>query len=188
MRTVIAMIVTCTFHVSILTIPILKVQPNRLEYKIEGAGISINLPNDNWSLANKPEAKGTINYIFKRNAIVDSHGFKIVPAIMVQYSTVQYKGNATQYMLDNIGEFAKKGLDIQKVFNSDDEGYPLTYKNASLIKGFYNQNGIIHTIYLIYIINKKGFVVQVNMDMTNDISVKCNSEFLAAMRSIKEIK
>jgi hypothetical protein len=157
-------------------------------YQIPEANMSLQLPNDEWKLAQRSNA-GQVSYIFKRNPITDDQGNAIIPAIMVFVEDAKkYEKDVTLYSITKRLPFRSKGLKIDTTLIQSNKNYPLTYKNAYFMKASYTENGLAHILYMIHIINNDDKGIQIYLDMTTAITDKYEQEFWTTIRSIKEIK
>jgi hypothetical protein len=157
----------------------------KTEYEIKEAGIFLRLPNDSWHLTPTPPGN-PIQYIFKRDVIMDSKGQSIIPAIMVWYtSATNYDNDLTLLIKERLGSMPM--LVTEKVLRPTDKGYPLPFKNAAFYKTSYVERGEAHVLYIIYYINKKGLAFQIGLDMTKDINARYDAEFWETIRSLKDL-
>lgn len=164
---------------------ILGIDTVQIEYRFSKANLFLQLPNDEWHLAVN-EAPN--HYIFKRNAVTDSQGRNIIPAIMVYIDDAAFfKQNVAAYTDSLLKPFFSNGIKIVKTLKYGDQDYPLSYKNALFLIAEYTQNNVPHILYLIHIINHEDTGIGIYLDMTKDISEKYEPEFWTTIRSIKEL-
>jgi antitoxin component YwqK of YwqJK toxin-antitoxin module len=162
----------------------------KIDYEIKEAKIFLQLPNDNWSLADQ-SGKELVQYIFKREEIVNSSGKAIVPAIMLYIEDAKsYDGNLVTYSLQKRLAFAKKDIKINnKILIPSDKEFPFpSVKNAMLITASYSDKGLDHIFYMVYIITENNKGIQLYMDMTKDIAGEYEKEFWTTLQSIKALK
>lgn len=160
----------------------------KTEYLIPEANMFLRLPNSNWSLSDKTGGD-LVQYIFKRESIVDSKGREIIPAIMVYVDDASmYKNDVTLFSIWKQKPIMERGVKVDKILTKNDKDYPLTYKNSFMYKCHYTENNMEHILYMIHIINSENKGIQIYMDMTKDIAVDYESEFLNSINSIKEQK
>jgi len=160
----------------------------KTEYLIPEAKLFLKLPNSNWSLTDKTDGDLT-QYIFKREAISDSKGREIIPAIMIYIDDAsKYKQDVTLFAVWKQKPFIEKGIKIDKILTQNDKDYPLTYKNSYFYKCHYSDKDFDHILYMIYIINADNKGIQIYMDMTKDIAIDYEQELLNTVNSIKEEK
>ena len=162
----------------------------KIDYEIKEAKMFLKLPNDEWSLADKSD-KGLIQYIFKRNEIIDPNGRAIVPAIMLYIEDAKdFKQDLVVYSFQKRSAFAKKGIKINnKILIPTDKEFPFpSFKNSMLITASYSDKGLDHIFYMVYIITKDDKGIQLYMDMTKDIADKYEQEFWTTLQSIKQLK
>jgi hypothetical protein len=149
---------------------------------ITSAKLTINLPNDKWSLNNKTDQNGTQVYIFKREPIIDSIGRQIIPNIAVIVEDIDPNLDVVTY---SAFKRSKTPFNVLKVFIHGD-GY-IDFKNAIGYKGTYTDRIGDHTIYMVYLINnKKG--IQMIFDVLTCIFKETDPEFLSTLKSIKKNK
>jgi hypothetical protein len=158
----------------------------KIDYEIKEAKMFLQLPNDEWSLADKSD-KGLMQYIFKRNEIVDSSGRAIVPAIMLYIEDVKDQDLVTYSMQKRLG-FSKNAIKVEKILTPSNKDFPLPYKNAMVMMTSYTDMGLDHILYMVYIITKENKGLQLYMDMTKGIAGEYEKEFWTALQSIKELK
>ncbi len=162
----------------------------KIEYEIKEAKMILQLPNDSWYLADHSDT-GLIQYIFKRDEIVDSLGREIVPAIMLYIEDAKdYKQDLITYSLQKRLAFSKANKDIKiekNILTPSDKEFPLPYKNAMIIMANYTDKGVDHVFYMVYIITNDDKGIQLYMDMTKDIAGKYEEEFWTTLKSIKEL-
>ena len=162
----------------------------RIDYDIPEAGMSIKLPNDNWSLANHTN-KILVQYTFKRAEIKDSNGEPIIPAIMIYVEDASsFKQDIVSYSIQKRLQFNKVNLKItNKILIPTNEEFPFSaFPNAMMMTATYSQAGKEHIFYMIYIINNENKGIQIYMDMTKDIAEQYEQEFINVLKSIKEIR
>ena len=149
----------------------------------------IRMPNDEWCLSKHSEDK-IISYTFLRSPIKDSSGRAISPAILIYIDDAKiFDKNVTKFSITKRGNFVNVGLKLDKISSPSDKGYPIAYKNSLFMKTSYtDKNNMEHILYTAYIINNDDKGIQIYMDMTKDISKTCETEFMQAFKSIKEIK
>jgi len=153
------------------------------DFDLKEAKMSIRMSNSEWALAKKGEG----NYVFKRNAITDNEGRKIVPAIMIYIEDAsEYNQDVTNYSLAKRLQFQGKGITVDKILIHENKDYPISYKNSYLTMCSYTDNGLDHILYMIHIINKDNKGIQIYMDMTKSVEDKYSKEFWTTMKSIKE--
>jgi len=160
----------------------------KMEFDIDEAKLHIMMPNDNWFLASK-STDGTVKYVFKRSPIVDSKGIDIIPAMMLFIDDARsYKNDISTFSIQKRQAFNGKGIKIEKTLTYLDKDFPATFKNSMVLKGSYDDNGMEHILYMVFMINKLGQGIQLYMDMTSDIAPRYENEFLATMRTLRELK
>ena len=162
----------------------------KIDYEIEEANMSLQLPNNEWFLANYSD-KGFTQYTFKRNEITDLHGRIIVPAIMLYIEdAVNYEQDIIVYSLQKRLALSKMNIQLtDKILIPDEKEFPFSsFENAILLTGTYSDNGFDHIIYMLYIINEEDKGIQLYMDMTKDIADKYEKEFWTTLQSIKKLK
>ena len=146
--------------------------------------ILIQLPNSEWNTVVK---KSPSIYIFKRNAIIDSAGRSIVPAIMVYFEDpTGIDKDVVIFTSKKMQPFLDRGVKVPKILNWENKDYPLIPKNALFMRGEYTSNGLNHIIFMIYIIDKHEKAFQIYMDMTTELTAKYESEFWSTIHSINE--
>lgn len=167
------------------------IDTSKTEYNITEAGLYIKLPNAHWHRT--PSPKGNpIQYMFKRDEIIDSKGMAIVPAISVWFDVVnkaKYHGDLDIYKEQKITAVMNAGVDIRKTIPAwaKKEGYPLNFKKGIFHQGVYSRDGLEHIYYVMYFINKRNIGFTVSMDMTKDIAAKYESEFWITIRSLRDL-
>jgi len=160
----------------------------KTEYEFAAAHVYMQLPNDEWYLFNKGEAKKKNFYVFKRQPVKDPGGREIIPAIIVAITNAKnYQGNIDQFAKDRSGYYVKSGAKIDQQLIGGEKDCPLKYKNARLLKASYTQNGMGHIMYLVYALTDDGVGIQMGMDMTTNISAQYEKEFIKAIASIKQL-
>jgi len=162
----------------------------KIDYEIKEAKMFLQLPNDDWFLADNSNNKGLTQYIFKRNEIIDPDGRSIVPAIMLYIEDAKdYKQDLVVYSLQKRLAFSKTKIQINKILTPNDKEFPFSsFKNAMLTIASYSDNGFDHVFYMLHIINKDNKGIQLYMDMTKDIAGEYEKEFWTTLQSIKELK
>jgi len=160
----------------------------QIDFDIKEAKMSLKLPNNEWYLASKSN-EGLIQYIFKRNEILDSMGRSIIPAIMFYIDDVSaYNQNLEEYSNDKRMLFKYININVNKVLTPANKDYPLPYKNSKIFLTTYSDKGFNHIMYMIYIITNDNKGIQLYMDMTEDLAGEYEKEFWTTLRSIKELK
>lgn len=158
-------------------------------YEIPEAGMFLRLPNDEWSLSDH-SGKQLVQYIFKRNEIIDSKGLAIIPAIMIYIEDASYYNqDLVLYSMQKRLQFTGKNIKIgKKILIPDDKDFPFpSFKNAMVIPASYTDNGTEHILYMVYIITMDNKGIQLYMDMTADIAKDYEEEFWITLRSIKNM-
>ncbi len=149
---------------------------------ISEAKLTINLPNDKWTLNNKADENGMQAYIYKREPIIDSLNRSIIPNIAVVVEDIDPNLDVVTYSALKRNQTP---FDITKVFIHDD-GY-ISFKNAIGYKGLYSDDIGDHIVYMVYLINnKKG--VQVIFDSLSCLYKEVDPEFLLTLKSIKKTR
>jgi len=162
----------------------------KIDYEIEEANMSLQLPNNEWFLANYSD-KGFTQYTFKRNEITDLRGRIIIPAIMLYIEdAVNYEQDVIVYSLQKRLALSKMNIQMtNKILIPDEKEFPFSsFENAIFLTGTYSDNGFDHIIYMLYIINEEDKGIQLYMDMTKDIADKYEKEFWTTLQSIKKLK
>jgi antitoxin component YwqK of YwqJK toxin-antitoxin module len=160
----------------------------KLEYEIAEASMFMKLPNSDWDLVQKVEGAKAA-YIFKRAAVQDKDGMKIIPAIMVYAEDAkEYNQDVTVFSTLKRMQFKGRGIKVDKILGYDSKDYPLSYKNSLLTMCSYSTDGMDHILYMIHIINKNNKGIQVYMDITKSLPDEYEKEFWVTMRSLKEIR
>jgi len=162
----------------------------KTEYDFREANLFLQLPNDEWYLDSQSDT-GPINYIFKRNEIIDSSGTAIIPAIMLFIEDAkEYNHDVVLYSLQKRLPFLNNGIEINnKILIPTDAEFPFSsFKNAMIITASYSRNGLEHIFYMVYIINDDDKGIQIYMDMTKNIAEKYEAEFQTTLHSIKELR
>jgi antitoxin component YwqK of YwqJK toxin-antitoxin module len=162
----------------------------KIDYEIKEAKMFLQLPNDEWFLADNSNNKGLTQYIFKRNEIIDSNGRTIVPAIMLYIEDAKdYKQDLMVYSLQKRLAFSKMNIQINKILTPNDNDFPFSFfENAIFITASYSDKGFDHIFYMVHIINKEDKGIQLYMDMTKDIADEYEKEFWITLQSIKKAK
>ena len=162
----------------------------KIDYEIKEAKMFLQLPNDEWFLADNSNNKGLAQYIFKRNEIIDPNGRAIIPAIILYIEDAKdYKQDLVIYSLQKRLAFSKYNIQISKILIPKDKEFPFSsFKNAMLTIALYSDNGLDHVFYMLHIINKENKGIQLYMDMTKDIVDEYEKEFWRTLQSIKELK
>jgi hypothetical protein len=161
-------------------------QDTTREFIIKEADLIIKMPNSKWTLTDYKKGK-LAQYIFKRESIIDSQGGEIIPAIMVYVEDAKsYEQDVTVYAIMKQKPLMENGVKIDKILTQNDTDYPISYTNSYFYKCHYNDNGMDHILYMIFIINKDNQGIQLYMDMTQDIAGEYEKEFIEAIKSIKE--
>ena len=75
--------------------------PSELTQEIKEAGLKIDLPNDQWFLANKIDKTDLDVYMYKRKPIEDQEGRQIIPniAVFVEDVGTSNKASSTLFLL-----------------------------------------------------------------------------------------
>ncbi|HEX9511945.1 MAG TPA: hypothetical protein VF939_15750 [Puia sp.] len=161
--------------------------PSQKDWTIKAAKMFLQLPNDQWFLANRSDT-GFIQYVFKRNAIKDTQGHAIVPAIMLYVDdAAPYKGDIVAYSTNKRALFSGRNLETQKTLIPSNKDFPLAYKNSIEFIASYSSKGLEHILYMVYIITRENKGIQLYMDMTKEIAGKYGQEFLSTLHSIREL-
>ena len=152
-----------------------------LVQNIKEAKLKINLPNAEWFLADRIDKGNLVVYQYKRSPIEDDEQRKIIPNIAVIVEEIDKK---TDVMAYSLMKRLKTPFEVDEVFIHDSGR--IDFKNAIAYRGHYTDGeGMEHTIYIVHAIsNKKG--IQVIMDTTSNILDQVDSEFLSALKSIRE--
>ena len=161
----------------------------KIDYEIKEAKMFLQLPNNEWFLADNSTNKGLTQYIFKRNEIIDPNGRTIVPAIMLYIEDAKdFKQDLIVYSLQKRLAFSKMNIQINnKILIPTDKEFPFSsFKNAMLITASYSENGFDHIFYMIYIITEENKGIQLYMDMTKEIAEQYEKEFWTTLQSIKK--
>ena len=149
------------------------------------AGIQFSLPNKKWKLNVKDKNEDKLVYIYKREPITDSQQRKVVPNIAFIIEEVQ---DSTDIIIYSLNKRMNAPFEINQVFTHEGSNSKINLSYAIGYKGTYHDKSEIeHTVYVIHIINNnKG--VQVILDMTSEVFVKYEKEFLKTMKSLHTIK
>lgn len=161
----------------------------KIDYEIPEVKMFLQLPNEEWYLTHH-SGTDLVEYVFKRNAIQDSQGRAIVPAIMLYIEDARsFNQDLLVYSMQKRLQFSKKNIQINnKILIPTDKEFPFpTFKNSMLITASYADNGIEHVFYMSYIITKDNKGIQLYMDMTKDIAPKYEKEFWTTLNSIKNL-
>jgi antitoxin component YwqK of YwqJK toxin-antitoxin module len=161
----------------------------KIDYEIKEAKLFLQLPNDEWFLADYADNDLT-HYIFKRNEITAPNGQAIIPAIMLYIEDAKdYEQDLILYSLQKRLAFSNMNIKIDKILIPTEKEFPFSsFENAMIITASYSNNGVDHILYMTYIINKDNKGIQLYMDMTKDIADKYEEEFWTTLQSIKELK
>jgi hypothetical protein len=161
----------------------------KIDHEIKEAKMFLKLPNDEWFLAKHSDEELIIQYVFKRNEIIDPSGRSIVPAIMLYVENAkEFEQDVVLYSAQKRLAFLKIDIKVEKILIPSSQEFPISYKNAILMKTNYSNNGFEHVLYMVYIITKDNKGVQLYMDMTKDIAAEYEKEFLTTLQSIKELE
>lgn len=154
------------------------------DFIIKEGNLTIQMPNEEWSLSNKREEDPT-SYIFKRNSIVDNEGRAIIPAIMIFIEDAsKYEQDVIKYSLAKRLQFQGRGIKVDKVMIHENKDYPISFKNSVLTMCTYSDNGLDHILYMVHMITEDNQGIQVYMDMTKELADDYSDEFWTAMKSI----
>jgi hypothetical protein len=160
---------------------------------IKAANLIFQRPNSKWFLKYIKDTNEWTIYSYKREPIIDSEGRKIIPNIAFMVETipdtvnidvVTYSAYRIGYLgIINIGMFNWDTGRPNPEFKNNISFPKMQNKNAAGFKGIYKDYAGEHTVYVVYIINKKKGV-QVIMDMTSELFEKYEKEFAAGLWSI----
>jgi len=162
----------------------------KTEYQLDEAGLFIKLPNSYWSLADKRSGVKT-QYVFRREAVIDSVGRPITPSMMVYIEDAsQYKQDVTQFSIEKQTPIKEQGVETEEMLTQEnDANYPLSIKNSYIFKCHYYDGSsakLEHLLYMVYIITRENKGIQIYMDMTKSIAPEYEDEFISTIKSIRE--
>jgi hypothetical protein len=156
-------------------------QTRELTHELKEAKLLIDLPNENWFLANKQESNGRIVYFFKREAIEDAEGRKIIPNIGVVIEDVEKDMDAVRY---SALKRSAASFEVLEVFTH--ESGRLKFQNAVGYKGKYvDRYELDHSLYIIHAVNS-GKGIQLICDATASVMEKVEGEFKKTLMSIRK--
>jgi len=164
-------------------------QVDKYKFAITEGNLTLNMPNEKWQLSDS--LKGNlVQYIFKRDEIIDCDGQEIVPAIMIYIDDASaYKKDIVSFALNKQQPIMQNNVKIDSIQIKDENAaYPLSMNNSIFYKCHYTSSSITHILYMIFIINKKDIGIQIYMDMTKSIADEYEKEFISVIRSIIEQK
>jgi len=162
----------------------------KIDYDIKEAKMYLQLPNNEWFLADYSDNKELSRYIFKRNEITAPNGRVIIPAIMLYIEdATEYEQDVVLYSLQKRLAFSKMNIQINnKILIPSDKEFPFSsFTNAIMTTASYSDNGFDHIFYMAHIINEENKGIQLYMDMTKDIAEKYEKEFWVTLHSIKKL-
>jgi hypothetical protein len=151
-----------------------------LTQEIKEAGLKIDLPNDQWFLANKVEKKDLVVYIFKRKPIEDGEGHQIIPNLAV---LVEDAGDAKDFVEYSVTKRIQISFEVDSVFTP--QNGLIGFQNSIGYKFRYVEQDIEHTVLIVHAFHeKKG--IQIMCDATTDVFDKSGPEFIEALRSFRK--
>jgi hypothetical protein len=121
--------------------------------------------------------KGILMY--KHLPILDSLGYSIEPVLAVLYENINEKVDVIEY---SVSTLASKPYDIQRKLLG---GYPAYSqdKHSVVFKGYYEREGIKHTVLLGYILYKK-VGIEIIGDATSDVFNLVEKDFSIFLKSV----
>lgn len=169
----------------VLVLP-LSVQEAKMDKRIiiKEAGLTLTLPNSEWSLKKKVEDPAT-QYFFVRSKIQDDHGQSSTPNIYVVVEDASRYVDVNQFSKEKQKEFNKFNLEIKETLTRKDKDYPLGDMDAIFIKSTV-ELGTNQVLYMIHLINKEKKGVQIYLYMDENRYEEYGSELWTTIKSIRE--
>ena len=152
---------------------------------IKEAGLSLTLPNSEWSLKKKVEEGPMTQYFFMRSEIRDHHLQTSKPYILVVVADASKYLNINQYSQEMQKEFDKFNLEIKSTLTRKDKDYPLKDINAIFIESTV-ELGTNQVFYMIHMINKEKKGIQIYLSMDKNLYKEHGSELWTTIKSIRE--
>lgn len=153
---------------------------------IKEAGLSLILPNSEWSLEKKVEEGKMTQYFFMRSEIQNHLRQTSKPYILVIVSDASEYLNINQFSKEMQKEFDKFNLGIKRTLTRKDKDYPLKDINAIFIESTI-ELGTNQIFYMIHMINKEKKGIQIYLSMDENLYKEYGSELWTTIKSIREI-
>ena len=171
---------------SLLLFPRLSAQETRMDKRIiiKEAGLTLTLPNSEWSLKKKIEGPVT-QYFFMRSEIHDSHGRTSIPNIYVIVEDASKYMDINQFSKEKLKEFSKFNLKIKKTLTRKDKDYPLNDLNAIFIESTV-ELGTNQVLYMIHLVNNEKKGIRIYFYMDKNLYKEYGSELWKTIKSVKE--
>ncbi len=152
--------------------------------------LSFTLPSNKWHLAESKEdlenKKALLRY--EREALIDSNGVSVYPNIGVIFEEVPKKMNAVNYSINIRTQMGSRFGKIITATIHGDSTYPINLQNA-LVYVCQNKDSenIEHTVIWVHSVNKR-IGTKVIMDVTSNLYGSIREEFIAFLKSLKDIE
>jgi hypothetical protein len=164
------------------------INANTQETLIEKWKIAFTLPSDKWNLAESHDSEDSkAMYRYKREAIIDSKGNKIMPNIAFIFEKLEDNMDAVNYSIQVRMKLGPIFKNIKNMFVPGDDSKLLSYNNAL---GYFVEYSypadVTHTVVVVHAVNER-IGIQVIMDSTNDVYPIIKDEFESTLKSLRFI-
>lgn len=150
-------------------------------FLINETKLAIEMPNEDWKLADTQTNGDKKVYYFKRTPITDSQNRQVIPNISIIVESNQGMDVVTYSAMKRI----EMPFEVLEVFIP--ANINMEYENAIGYKGVYDDKFGAHKIYVIFLNNKKKGL-RIICDVTEELFDQVEPEFLDALTSINEMK
>jgi hypothetical protein len=145
------------------------------------------LPSNKWNLVQSDEDNNLKRALFRyrREAITDSNGNKIMPNIAFVFEEVDKKIDVVNYSVAVRIRTGAIFKNIKSMFVPGDDSNLLKIDNAlGYVIEYIDTNNVSHTVDIVHALNN-GIGIQVIMDTTTDLYPTVKSEFDSTLKSLK---
>ena len=147
---------------------------------IENYGITLKMPDTNWSLAETQSTDDLAVFYYKRLPIQDQQGRQVVPNISIITENIEEMDVVTYSAVKRLS----MPFDVSEVWLPADK--EISYSNGIIYKGNYTDQFGQHTI-IVAFLKKEEVGFRVICDVLTELYEEVEPDFMAALRSIEAI-